>query len=148
MISVLALIYSLQGINNKANTGSLHYYIFINLLLIQTLENGIKYYQTNKQTNAFVLALFLFMCKHIHHILQISHFWFFSPFICSSNWADDSSVFVVTCQLKSRTILESCIGWIWTLPIGTKINIDCNPVIGLVNVFIFNVMSILLLFWQ
>ena len=137
----MALIYSLQGINNKANTGSSHYYIFINLLLIQTLENGIK------QTNAFVLALFLFMCKHIHHILQISHFWFFSPFICSSNWADDSSVFVVTCQLKSRKV-ESCIGWIWTLPIGTKINIDSKPVIGLVNVFIFNVMSILLLFWQ
>jgi hypothetical protein len=107
---LLALIYSLQGINNKANTGSSHYYIFINLILIQTLENGIK------QTNAFVLAMFIFMCKHIHHILQISHLWFFSPFICSSNlvtFISNLDIFPLMCAL-----LESgSLNWPWSTKI-------------------------------
>jgi hypothetical protein len=79
MISVLALIYSLQGINNKANTGSLHYYIFINLLLIQTLENGIKYYQTNKR---FCVGFVSFYVQaHPSYLANITFLIFFTLYM-------------------------------------------------------------------
>lgn len=43
--------------------------------------------------------------------------------ICSSSWADDSSVFVVTCHLKSRDITESFFGPVRTRPVRPNINI-------------------------
>ena len=62
----------------------------------------------------------LIISLFINYWLRIGFFWFFFCFIGSAIWADGSSVFIVTCHLKSGDIPDTFIGQIGTRPICTK----------------------------
>lgn len=90
--------------NSKANTESSHNYIFIKYLLTWNHFGGFVsfYVQAHPDPTSIM---------NIRFMVFIVVYWQFT-------------VFVVTCQNKSRDRLESCIFLIGTHSIQTKVNID------------------------
>ena len=89
---------------------------------------------TGKSSNTIQLFLKCFMtmvvvffiCSSASIISCEYHIDDMFRFICSSSWADDSSVFAITCHLKSKDIPESWIGRIWTPVLSLKTYTYCK----------------------